>query len=68
MSNSRYVTFVVEKDGTLTDIRILKGVEASCDREVIRVVKNMPRWNPGKIKGKPVRVQIFMGYKISFAG
>jgi len=59
-----YVTFVVEKDGTITDIRILKGIEASCDREVIRVLKNMPQWHPGRISGKPVRVQFNMPFKI----
>lgn len=52
-----YITFVVERDGSVTDVRILRGIGGGCDEEAIRVVKNMPRWAPGKQRGKPVRVQ-----------
>lgn len=52
-----HVTFVVEKDGRLTDIKILRDIGGGCGAEVVRVVKTMPRWNPGKQRGKPVRVQ-----------
>ena len=51
------VTFVVEKDGTITDVRILKDIGGGCGEEALRVVKAMPRWNPGKQNGVPVRVQ-----------
>ncbi len=52
-----FVTFVVEKDGKVTDVRVLRGIGGGCDEEAIRVVKSMPKWNPGKQRGKPVRVQ-----------
>jgi protein TonB len=52
-----FVTFVVEKDGSVTDVRTLRGVAPSLDEESIRVVKAMPKWEPGVIKGEPVRVQ-----------
>jgi TonB family protein len=52
-----YVTFVVETDGTASDARVLRGIGGGCDEEALRVVTMMPRWNPGKMRGKPVRVQ-----------
>lgn len=52
-----YVTFVVEKDGSISTPKILRDIGCGCGAEAIRVVKNMPRWNPGKQRGKPVRVQ-----------
>ncbi|HKK10547.1 MAG TPA: energy transducer TonB [Bacteroidales bacterium] len=55
-----YVTFVVEKDGSVTDVRVLRGIGGGCDQEAIEVVKNMPKWKPGKQRGKPVRVQFNM--------
>jgi len=55
-----YVTFVVEKDGSITDVRVLRGIGGGCDKEAIRVVKEMPKWKPGKQRGKPVRVQFNM--------
>ena len=51
------VGFVVERDGSITDVKILRGVDPSLDREAMRVVKNMPRWNPGKQNGSAVRVK-----------
>ncbi len=52
-----YVMFVVEKDGSITDISILRGLAGGCDEEAMRVVKMMPRWKPGKQFNKTVRVQ-----------
>ena len=49
------VRFVVEKDGSLSGVRILKGVDKDLDAEAIRVVKRMPRWQPGRKNGEPVR-------------
>ncbi len=51
------VTFVVEVDGTLTDIKILRGIGGGCDEEALRVVKMMQKWTPGKLGGKPARIQ-----------
>lgn len=55
-----FVTFVVEKDGNVTDVRVLRGIGGGCDEEAVRVIKNMPKWNPGKQRGKSVRVQFNM--------
>jgi protein TonB len=52
-----YVTFVVERDGSITDVKVLRGIGGGCDEEAVRVVASMPRWKPGKQRGKPVRVQ-----------
>ena len=51
------VTFVVEKDGSITDVRVVKSVDPSLDKEAQRVVKSMPRWIPGKQNGSAVRVK-----------
>jgi protein TonB len=63
-----YVTFVVERDGRVTDVRVLRGIGGGCDEEAIRVIKAMPKWNPGKQRGKPVRVQFNMPIKFTLAG
>jgi protein TonB len=52
-----FLSFVVEKDGSLTDIQVMKGIGAGCDEESIRVMSNAPKWNPGKQRGVPVRVR-----------
>ncbi len=51
------VTFVVERDGSITDVRVAKSVDPSLDKEAQRVVKSMPRWIPGKQNGAAVRVK-----------
>lgn len=51
-----YVTFVVDKDGGVSDARIARGVDPSLDKEALRVVNALPKWKPGKQRGKPVRV------------
>ncbi len=55
-----FVTFVVEIDGSVTDVRILRGIGGGCDEEALRVVRMMPRWEPGRQRGQPVRVQFNM--------
>ncbi len=52
-----FVTFVVEKDGFITDVKVLRGIGGGCDEEAIRVVKSMPQWIPGRQRNMPVRVQ-----------
>lgn len=49
--------FVVERDGSITDVQVVRGVDPSLDKEAIRVIKSMPKWLPGKQRGKPVRVR-----------
>ena len=51
------VSFIVEKDGRVSNVRLLRSVQPSLDKEAIRVVKSMPKWTPGKQNGKPVRVR-----------
>ena len=53
-----YVQFVIEKDGSLTDMQVLKGIGAGCDEEAIRVLQLVPKFIPGKQRGVPVRVRI----------
>ena len=51
------VTFVVERDGSITDVKVVKSVDPSLDKEASRVVKAMPKWQPGKQNGSAVRVK-----------
>ena len=51
------VSFIVEKDGRVSNVRLLRSVQSALDKEAIRVVKSMPKWTPGKQNGKPVRVR-----------
>ena len=51
-----FVNFVVEPDGSVTNVKVLRGIGGGCDEEAMRVVKSMPKWKPGKRRGKAVRV------------
>ena len=61
-----FVYFVVESDGSIGDVKILRGIGGICDEEAMRVVKSMPKWKPGKHNGEPVRVsyQIPIWFKL----
>ena len=50
-----YVEFVINRDGSIVDVKVVRGIGAGCDEEAIRVVEASPAWNPGKQRGKPVR-------------
>ncbi len=50
-----YLGFIVEKDGTINDIKIKQGIGSGCDEEAARVLRSSPKWKPGMIKGSPVR-------------
>jgi len=54
---------IVEKNGKLTNFKILRGLETLYDKESVEVLKNMPPWKPGEIKGKKVRTQIIIRAK-----
>jgi protein TonB len=62
-----FVSFVVEKDGSLTDIKVLRGIGGGCDEEAVRVMNTSPKWRPGIQNGRPVRVQYTMpiGFNLS---
>ena len=50
-------TFVVERDGSISDVQVVRGQDPSLDKEAVRVIKTMPKWTPGQQRGKPVRVR-----------
>jgi protein TonB len=60
-----FLTFVVEKDGSLTDIKVLRGIGSGCDEEAVRVIKASKKWKPGIQNGREVRQQYTV--PISFA-
>ena len=60
-----FVNFVIEKDGNITGIKVLRGIGGGCNEESIRIVKIMPKWTPGKQRGKPVRVSFNLPVKFT---
>ncbi len=55
-----FVTFVVEIDGSVSNVEVLRGIGGGCDEEAVRVVRAMPAWQPGRQRDRPVRVQYRM--------
>ena len=55
-----FVGFVVEKDGSLTDIKVAKGIGGGCDEEAVRVIRGAPKWKPGKQLGQSVKVRMIL--------
>jgi len=55
-----YVSFVVERDGSIANIKVERDIGGGCGQEAIRALKSMPKWIPGKQKGRPVRVQFHL--------
>ncbi len=51
-----YLNFIIEKDGSVSNVNVLRGIGGGCDEEAIRVLESMPAWEPGLQKGQPVRV------------
>ncbi len=62
------VAFVVNTDGTTTDIEILRSVGGGCDEEVIRIVKGSPKWTPGMQRGMPVRTRMRLPLRFMLGG
>jgi len=62
-----YLSFVVERDGSLSDIRVLRSAHQLLDREAIRVVKTMPKWTPGEQNGEPCRVKYTLPFTFKLA-
>lgn len=62
-----FVQFVIDKEGKVTDVQVIRGVDPSLDKEAVRVIKSMPAWKPGKQRGKPVKVsfQLPINFKLS---
>lgn len=55
-----FVQFVVDKDGTITEVQAIKGIGAGCDEEAERVLRNAPKWKPGKQRGRAVKVRMVL--------
>lgn len=55
-----FVQFVIDKDGSITDVHAVKGIGAGCDEEAVRVVKGHPKWSPPKQRGQPVKQRIVL--------
>ncbi len=55
-----FVEFVVDKDGSLTQFIVVKGIGAGCDEEAVRIIQNSPPWSPGKQRGKPVKQRMVL--------
>jgi TonB family protein len=67
MQGTVHVEFIIEKNGSISNIEILRGVVTILDEEAKRVIKEMPNWKPGKLDGKPVRVQYTIPIKFSLS-
>ena len=55
-----FVEFVIGKDGSITDVRAVKGIGAGCDEEAVRVIQGAPSWSPGKQRGKSVKQRMVL--------
>jgi periplasmic protein TonB len=55
-----FVEFVVDRDGSINNIMVIKGIGAGCDEEAIRIMQGAPRWEPGKQRGRPVRQRMVL--------
>ncbi len=63
-----FIQFIVEKDGSITNIKLVRGVEESLDKEALRIVGLMPKWIPGKQRGKAVRCMHILPVKFIIHG
>lgn len=66
ISGKVFVQFVIDKEGKVTDVQILRGVDPYLDKEALRVISSMPAWTPGKQRGKPTKVafQLPINFKL----
>ncbi|MHC1706640.1 MAG: energy transducer TonB [Bacteroidales bacterium] len=65
ISGTVYVSFVVTEKGRIKDVKVIRSIGGGCDEEAVRVIKMMPRWEPGRQAGKPVNVQFTMPVKFT---
>jgi protein TonB len=61
-----FLTFVVERDGSVTNVRVVKGVDKILDDEAVKAIEASPKWSPGLQRGRPVRVRFFIPLVFSF--
>jgi TonB family protein len=62
-----YISFVIEKNGSLSEFKVIKGIGSGCDEEAIRVLKLSPNWKPGAVKGFPVRTSYILPVSFQLA-
>ena len=62
-----FIGMVIDKDGRVSNVKVLRGIGGGCDEEAVRVISSMPKWKPGKMKGEPVPVsyQIPINFKLT---
>ena len=65
VSGRVFITFIVGKDGKVTDAKVVRGIGAGCDEEALRVIRSMPTWSIGKQNGRPVQVQFTLPVNFS---
>jgi protein TonB len=58
-----YLKFIVEKDGSISDVEVVRGIGGGCDEEAIRIIKMMPKWKPGNQGGESVAVKFTIPVK-----
>jgi protein TonB len=60
-----YIEFIIERDGSVSHVKVTRGIGGGCDQEAARVVAQMPKWTAGKMKDNPVRVQYTLPVKFT---
>ena len=65
ISGKVYITFIVETDGNVSNVEVLRGIGGGCDEEALRIVSQMPQWEPGRQRGTAVRVLYTVPIKFS---
>lgn len=67
IEGSVFVSFVIDKEGKISDLQVIKGISVECDKEALRVIQLMPPWKPGKQNGKAVRCRFVLPIKFKLA-
>ncbi len=67
IEGSVFVSFVIDREGNISEPQVIKGISAECDKEAVRVVSLMPPWKPGKQNGKPVKCRFVLPIKFRLA-
>jgi len=55
-----YISFIVKSNGTITNVKLFRGIGYGCDEEALKVVRSMPNWIPGHLNGKPANIQMML--------
>lgn len=57
-----FIQFIINEDGACSDFEVVKGIGYGCDEAAVEAFKKMPKWKPGMVNGKPVKMRVQMGY------